>query len=65
MKCPSNAAMYCGQSKKTDIVRSGKVEGRQVKGIILDTGCSRTLMRKDLVPRQKVRYPSGVHMETS
>ena len=33
----------------SEILRSGKVEGTQVKDILLDTGCSRTLVRKDLV----------------
>ena len=31
----------------------GLVEGQEVKNILLDTGCSRTLVRKDLVPEEK------------
>lgn len=31
------------------------MEGRQVRGILLDTGCSRTLVQQDLVPhREKI-----------
>ncbi len=51
MNCPSNAALYCGQYKKPEVVRCGTVEGHPVKGIVLDTGCTRTLVRKDLVPQ--------------
>ena len=54
MNCPSNAVKYCGQyRRKPEVTRCGKVEGRPVGGIVLDTGCSRTLVRQDLVPPQK------------
>ena len=54
MNCPSNAAMYCGPDRKqSEVARCGRVEGRQVEGIVLDTGCSRTLVRQDLVPPEK------------
>ena len=35
------------------MLRNGVVEGRYVKGIMLDTGCSRTMVRRDLVPQAK------------
>ena len=38
----------------SEILRSRKVEGTQVKDILLDTGCSRTLVRKDLVPEDSL-----------
>lgn len=35
------------------VAKPGVVEGKPVKSILLNTGCSRTLVRKDLVPQQK------------
>ena len=32
----------------------GKVEGTPVKSVVLDTGCSRTLVRSNLVPQDKI-----------
>lgn len=34
--------------------RSGTVEGTLVTDILLDTGCTRTLVRRELVPREKI-----------
>ena len=31
----------------------GKVEGKAVEDVLLDTGCSRTMIRRDLVPAHK------------
>ena len=31
-----------------------KVEGTFVASVVLDTGCSRTLVRSDLVPQDKI-----------
>jgi len=36
------------------IAKPGIVEGTAVSDILLDTGCSRTLVRKELVPREKL-----------
>ena len=62
-KCPS-AALFCKleqqspvrQSgvKATSVCRSGQVEGIQVNQIVLDTGCSRTMVRRDLVTGHKL-----------
>ena len=62
-KCPS-AALFCKleqqspvrQSgvKATSVCRSEQVEGIQVNQIVLDTGCSRTMVRRDLVPGHKL-----------
>ena len=30
--------------------RSGTIEGRQVNDVVLDTGCSQTMIRQDLLP---------------
>ena len=35
------------------VLRNGVVEGKYVKGIMLDTGCSRTMVRRNLVPKTK------------
>lgn len=39
----------------TGVYRSGKVEGVPVSDILLDTGCSRTLVRQELVPTENLR----------
>jgi predicted aspartyl protease len=38
---------------KQGVPQVGVVEGREVGDILLDTGCSRTLVREDLVPAKK------------
>ena len=73
--CPRNA-MFCTESKvnhqeqlvvtrhhirpQVSVVKSGVVEGKQVENILLDTGCSRTLVHQDLVPRDKIREGEAV-----
>ena len=65
-KCPS-AALFCRleQPKQvlpanqtgfrpSSVCRNGLVEGIQVDQIVLDTGCSRTMVRQDLVPESKI-----------
>ena len=62
-KCPS-VALFCKleqqspvhQSgvKATSVCRSGQVEGIHLDQIVLDTGCSRTMVRRDLVPGHKL-----------
>ena len=63
-KCPSYA-LYCsnrrgrnctwkpGHSRSGCVYRAGAVEGQAVEDVLLDTGCSRTLVRRDLVPENK------------
>lgn len=59
-QCPSNALFAArGKSveqraKKLEVACIGTVEGHPVDEIVLDTGCSRTLVRKDLVPGEKL-----------
>ena len=43
----------CRQADRA-VLRSGLVEGNKVHDIVLDTGCSRTMIRKDLVPTTKM-----------
>ena len=40
--------------------RNGSVEGRQVEGILLDTGCALTTVRKELVPEEKILMGDAV-----
>ncbi|KAL5506631.1 hypothetical protein EMCRGX_G008328 [Ephydatia muelleri] len=42
--------------RQTDrtVLRSGFVEGNKVEDIVLDTGCSKTMIRRDLVPTTKI-----------
>ena len=64
--CPSNS-YFCTDAqtispepqhrethrKPQGVARSGTVEGTSVDNILLDTGCSRTLVRRDLVPEDR------------
>lgn len=75
--CPRNAlfvterrTVYQGESKMVNrhghsqrgVVKRGVVEGKEVEDILLDTGCSRTLVHKDLVPESRVQLgESDVH----
>ena len=36
------------------INRRGRVEGRLVDDVVLDTGCACTMVRRDLVPKEKL-----------
>ena len=56
-KCPNNA-LFCEtgrRSQEQGVRRQGVVEGRYVSDILLDTGCSRTLVRRDLVPSKNMQ----------
>ena len=48
----------CVELKQTinskSINRSGKVEGREVDDVVLDTGCACTMVRQDLVPKERL-----------
>eukprot|EP00731_Ephydatia_muelleri_P013996 Em0007g1306a len=54
-KCP-NKAMFCGLKRGSNpsLQRPGALEGKHVKDILLDTGCSKTLVRQELVPEGKM-----------
>ena len=76
--CPHNA-MYCTERKanytgtsivrewrgvaKPGVVKPGFIEGKYVSDILLDTGCSRTLVRQDLVPEKSRSQAEVVAME--
>ena len=48
--------MYCvnGRHRNSTHQRVGLVEGREVKDIVLDTGCSKTIVHHSLVPEKKL-----------
>ena len=57
INCPSEPAMLCDarvHSKPETWRRSGKVEGKFVQEIVLDTGCKRTMVRQELVPPENI-----------
>lgn len=39
---------------QSGVRRAGAVEGNRAENILLDTGCSRTLVRQELVPKEKL-----------
>ena len=51
--CPSNA-LFCSNSAEDWSTQSGVIEGTAVPDIVLDTGCSRTMVRQDLVAEEKL-----------
>ena len=68
MRCPAKALFCRGQQQAgepsvgatgsysgMEVCRTGLVEGTPVADILLDTGCSRTLVRRDLVPPGKLK----------
>ena len=50
MQCPDTALFLWGMGGLA-IIRSSVVESRAVKGILLDTGCSRMMVRRCDNPR--------------
>ena len=51
-KCPAKV-LFCGGSLAKQATRSGVVEGQIVEDIVLDTGCSRTMVHSSLVGEGK------------
>ena len=56
--CPGNA-LFGGEQGMLGIKHSGVVEDKAVDDIMLETGCSRTMVRGDLVPREKILESRG------
>ena len=62
-QCPRNA-LFCGDksvermvsptSKFDEVKRKGLIEGNCAENILLDTGCSRTMVRRELIPQSKM-----------
>ncbi len=65
--CPSKTNLLClerqsdfqgdselMESPKPGVFQEGRIEGRTVSDVWLDTGCTRTMVRQDLVPANKL-----------
>ena len=48
------------KKQQPGIVKSGMVEGKSVSDILLDTGCSRTLVHQKLVYDEKLKDSGAV-----
>ena len=53
-QCPEKASLFCGGGIGRTVARTGLVEGVEVSDVLLDTGCTRTMVRSDLVPENKL-----------
>ena len=51
-ECPDRV-LFCRGDLGREVTRPGVVEGKRVSDIVLDTGCSRTMVRKELVDEEK------------
>ena len=51
-RCPERG-FYCKDQGSRSTTRTGTVEGQMVSDIVLDTGCSRTMVHRDLVDGRK------------
>ena len=58
MHCP-NKALFCEGECGGAATRKGKVEGREVEDIVLDTDCSRTMVKRGLVFQNDVVQGRG------
>ena len=52
VECPEKV-YFCGEGRQADVTRRGLVDGTVVDDIVLDTGCSRTMVRRELVKEDK------------
>ena len=63
--CPNNA-IFCTSkpdNKESGLMQAGTVEGQQVSKVLLDTGCSRTMVRQELVPPEKLLEGEAVTIQ--
>ena len=58
--CLGKDALHCGDQEGQRVYRSGLVEGKKVNKILLDTGCSRTMVHKTWVPPHKLKEGNAV-----
>ena len=55
VRCPNNSNLFCDAvGTRVSVRRPGVVEGTMVQDIILDTGCSQTMVREDLAKTSKM-----------
>ena len=55
-QCPNAVFMGTAEETTSSLIRKGQVEGKPVTDILLDTGCSRTMVHRSLVPEEKMIY---------
>ena len=60
-RCSGRASYYCRDGKGHLVARDGLVEGTRVTDILLDMGCTETMVREDLVPENKL-LPGEAYM---
>ena len=61
--CPNNALFCAGHGRKKlekEMQRSGVVNGQKVQDIVLDTGCSQTMVHSSLIPSDQLLEGDGV-----
>ena len=56
--CPE--VYFCKEGRQVDVTRRGLVDGTWVDDIVLDTGCSRTVVRRELVKDDETLEGCGV-----
>lgn len=59
---PGESKIRLQQVKKVTpgVIKPGAVEGKPVKNILLDTGCSRTMVKRELVPEENILQGEAV-----
>ena len=55
MNCRDNA-LLCDEEMGGAVTKKGRVEGKEADDILLDTGCSRTMVQRGLVPDKLLSY---------
>ena len=54
VRCPNIVTYYmCATAERTAFRRSGTVEGTRVEDAVLDTGCTQTMVRRELIPESQ------------
>ena len=46
----------------TELLKAGTIEGRNTANILLDTGCSRTIVHQEFVPKEKIIEGEAVNI---
>lgn len=54
MNCPEKASYYVKDGWGRSVARAGRVEGTAVSDILLDTGCTCTMVQSDLVAKENL-----------
>ena len=54
MNCPEKAGCCVTDGSRKPVTRKGSVEGVAVDNVVLDTGCTQTMVRRDLIGGSKI-----------